>query len=388
MQNKSISSSFKVEYNYQLHFTNRVFDVDNDLLATTLKSQAKKGPVKFIVVADQGVLDAHAGLESGVKSYAQAHRDIMDLREFIPVPGGEVVKQTSTAVDKILDVINSKHICRHSFVVVIGGGAVIDMAGYAAAIAHRGIRLIRIPTTVLSQNDAAVGVKNGINVFDKKNFVGTFAPPFAIINDAAFLTTLEDRDWRAGIAEAIKVALLKDVNFFTSIEAQFTALNKRDSEAMQQLIFRCAELHMEHIAKGGDPFELGSSRPLDFGHWSAHKLEQMTKYALRHGEAVAMGIALDVVYATKKGLLETQEAERILVLMENLGFALRLPLQNRAEADQLLEGIEEFREHLGGELTITLLSSIGTAIDVHEIDQELMREAIIQQMQADKQSVA
>ena len=388
MQNKSITSSFKVEYSYQLHFTRQVFDPENGMLAGILQPLAEKGAVKVIVVADQGVIDAHSGLESRVSGYVQAHSDILDLREFIAVPGGEAVKHTADGVENILDSINSKHICRHSFVLVIGGGAVIDMVGYAAAIAHRGVRLIRIPTTVLSQNDAAVGVKNGINVFDKKNFVGTFSPPFAIINDVDFLTTLEDRDWRAGIAEAIKVALLKDEEFFRSLEKNISALNKRDMEAMQQLIYRCAELHMEHIAKGGDPFELGSSRPLDFGHWSAHKLEQMTNYALRHGEAVAMGIALDVVYASKKGMLEPKQADRILRVLEALGFELRLPLRDSGDIDMLLKGIEEFREHLGGELTITLLSDIGTATDVHEIDSAVMRESVIQQMQADNQSVA
>lgn len=388
MQNKRIHSSFKVEYTYELHFTKQLFSPENGLLADLLKSQAKKGPVKVIVVADQGVIDAHSGLEAGVANYARIHEGVLDVRKFIAVTGGEGVKNTSVAVNRILDAINNQHICRHSFVLVIGGGAVIDMAGYAAAIAHRGIRLIRIPTTVLSQNDAAVGVKNGINVFEKKNFVGTFSPPYAIINDAEFLTTLDDRDWRAGIAEAIKVALLKDAAFFKFIEGQVEALSDRDLDTMQHLIYRCAELHMEHIARGGDPFELGSSRPLDFGHWSAHKLEQMTNYSLRHGEAVAMGIALDVGYAVKKGFLDAKEAERIWNLMEKLGFDLRLPLSNKKAIDTLLEGIEEFREHLGGELTITLLSEIGTAMDVHEIDRDLMRESIMKQVQADNQSVA
>src|SRR5690606_2130347 len=166
--------------------------------------------------------------------------------------------------------INDNRICRHSFVIAIGGGAVIDMVGYAAAIAHRGVKLIRIPTTVLSQNDSAVGVKNSINIFGKKNFLGTFAPPYAIINDHFFLTTLEQRDWISGIAEAIKVALIKDDVFFADIEKNCEKLRDREMEAMQYLIYRCAEMHMQHIAKGGEPFESGSSRQLEFGHWAAH----------------------------------------------------------------------------------------------------------------------
>jgi 3-dehydroquinate synthase len=104
------------------------------------------------------------------------------------------------------------------------------------------------------------------------------------------LESLPDRDWRSGTAEAVKVALIKDRIFFQSIEESAAALMQRDSHAMERLIYRCAQLHLEHIS-GGDPFETGSSRPLDFGHWAAHKLEQLTNYNLRHGEAVAIGIS-------------------------------------------------------------------------------------------------
>ncbi|MBT8236115.1 MAG: 3-dehydroquinate synthase [Bacteroidia bacterium] len=388
MQFKPIAQSFSVAYAYKLHFTRQLFAKENPLLHSILEASDNQSPVKFIVVIDEGVHKHHPDLREQISAYAQEHAERMSLRDQILVPGGEKAKNTDQWVNKILDSINTNKICRHSFVLVIGGGAVIDMAGYAATIAHRGVRLIRIPTTVLSQNDAAVGVKNGINEYDKKNFIGTFNPPFAIINDVEFLSTLEDRDWRAGIAEAIKVALLKDADFFSWIEENTDALNARDENAMQHLIYKCAELHMQHIAKGGDPFELGSSRPLDFGHWSAHKLEQMTKHAIRHGEAVAMGIALDVVYAKRMGILSPGDSRSIIELMTQLGFDLNLPLKSQEEVSVLLEGLQEFREHLGGELTITLISEIGKAIDVHEIDSDEMIEAINRQRGKDNQSVA
>lgn len=388
MQLEPISQSFSVAYSYKLHFTRELFARENPLLHSLLEASGSQRPVKFITITDDGVHTHHPHLRDQIKAYAEAHAESMLLQDQILVPGGENAKNTDQWVHKILDSINNNKICRHSFVLVIGGGAVIDMAGYAAAIAHRGVRLIRIPTTVLSQNDAAVGVKNGINEFDKKNFKGTFSPPYAIINDVAFLLTLEDRDWRAGIAEAIKVSLLKDEAFFSWIEENTEALNARDENAMQHLIYKCAALHMEHIAKGGDPFELGSSRPLDFGHWSAHKLEQMTKYALRHGEAVAMGIALDVVYAERLGILAPAKGQRILKLMIQLGFDLELPIKSQEQITVLLEGIQEFREHLGGELTITLISDIGKAHDVHEIDTEEMIKAINRQRGRSNQSVA
>ena len=177
----------------------------------------------------------------------------------------------------------------HSYLVAVGGGAVLDAAGVAAASAHRGMRLIRVPTTVLSQDDSAMGVKNGINAFGKKNYLGTFAPPFAVINDSSFLSTLSDRDWRGGATEAVKAALIRDPDLFELLEHHAPALRDRDLAAMVQVIRRSAKLHLQHIATGGDPFEHGSSRPLDFGHWAAHQLEQATNNRLGHGEAVAAG---------------------------------------------------------------------------------------------------
>src|SRR5262249_47001338 len=156
----------------------------------------------------------------------------------------------------------------------------------AAATAHRGIRLVRVPTTTLSQCDSGVGVKNGINAFNKKNFIGTFAPPFAVINDFQLLTTLGPRDKRAGYAEAVKVACVRDAPFFEALEHDARSLDEFEPHAMRRLIRRCAEIHINHIVNGGDPFESGSARPLDFGHWAAHKLEHLSDFRIRHGEAV------------------------------------------------------------------------------------------------------
>jgi len=148
---------------------------------------------------------------------------------------------------------------------------------------------------------------------------------------------------------------------------------------MERLIHRCAQLHVNHIATSGDPFEFGSARPLDFGHWSAHKLEQLSEYKIRHGEAVAIGIALDTVYARLIGMLDAASAERVLSLLEQLGFELfSNELLHSGSNDSLLvlDGLEEFREHLGGELTITLLKGIGEGVEVHEISLPRMTEAI------------
>src|ERR1043165_2572486 len=218
--------------------------------------------------------------------------------------------------------IDPHHIDRHSYIICVGGGALLDMVGLAAATAHRGVRHIRIPTTTLSQDDSGVGIKNGINAFGKKNFIGTFTPPFAVINDFKLLETLSPRDKRAGYVEAVKVSLIRDADFFFKIEQDAFKLRDFEPEAVKRLIFRSAELHVNHIATSGDPFEFGSARPLDFGHWAAHKLEQLSEYRLRHGEAVAIGIALDVIYARRMGYLDRAAERRVLSLLELLGFEL------------------------------------------------------------------
>ena len=371
-----INQSFSVTYSYGLFFTQKLFDRKNSTFIDIIEPPRQSGGTRVLFVIDQGVLSAHPQLSSQIDAYLGQYKDSLELTEILVLPGGERVKSQSKYVDQIIRAVDKNKICRHSYVVALGGGALIDLVGYAASIAHRGIRLIRIPTTVLSQNDAAVGVKNGVNVLGKKNFIGSFEPPYAVINDSDFLSTLEFRDWIAGIAEAVKVALIKDSQFYEYIKSNAAKLKNRDLKVMQILIHRCAELHMEHIAKGGDPFERGSSRPLDFGHWSAHKLEYMTNYKLRHGEAVAKGMALDLTYAAEIGLIPEETADDVIHVLEEVGFDLRIPVKNDRDLQELFKGIQEFREHLGGELTITLIEGIGLKKNIHEVDLDIMKKSV------------
>tara|TARA_A100001011_G_scaffold121170_1_gene127930 strand:+ start:18282 stop:19433 length:1152 start_codon:yes stop_codon:yes gene_type:complete len=371
-----ISRSFSVKYDYTLYFTENLFSLKNSLLFDVLNSFDEKNIIKTLFIIDDGVYNSHPNIKKKIADYCLKFSTKIELKKILIFKGGEIEKNNKESFQKILKSINDYNICRHSFIIVIGGGAIIDMAGYASTIAHRGVKLIRIPTTVLAQNDAAVGVKNSINEFGKKNFLGTFSPPYAIINDLNFLKTLDQRDWISGIAEAIKVALIKDSTFFDYIEKNSKILSERNYEKISFLIYKCAEIHMDHITNGGDPFENGSSRPLDFGHWAAHKLEFLTNYNLRHGEAVAMGMALDVTYSNMIGLLSDKNLFRILNVLEEIGFDIKIPIQTNNEMEKLLSGIQEFREHLGGKLTITLIKNIGSKIDVNNIDLKIMRNAI------------
>ncbi|MEH2098130.1 3-dehydroquinate synthase [Nostoc sp. 'Peltigera membranacea cyanobiont' 213] len=381
-KSRLIHQRVSVTFNYEVYFTQNLFELKNPTLAQVVTADDETKPKKLVAVVDAGILKYQPELVKQLVAYTKFYGEVLAIAaEPMIISGGEAAKNDRTLVEQIQQLIETAGLCRHSYVLAIGGGAVLDLVGYAAATAHRGIRLIRVPTTVLAQNDSGVGVKNGINAFGKKNFLGTFAPPYAVINDSAFLTSLDDRDWRSGIAEAVKVALIKDAKFFDYIHSHSKALGRRDMDAMQQVIYRCAQLHLEHIANSGDPFEMGSSRPLDFGHWAAHKLEHLTNYRLRHGEAVAIGIALDSTYSYLIGLLDCSEWQRILNTLSALGFTLYVPemaekLSELEDPDCLFRGLTEFREHLGGELTLMLLQGIGKGIEVHEVNWLLYREAI------------
>ena len=374
MDRNYLQQSFQVQFEYKVFFTEQLFDIANPLFRDYLKSQQTDSRKKLLFVLDQGVADHHPDLQTQIKASLGEIPSFSLVENMLLIPGGEQSKNDQQAFDKITEAVHQYGIDRHSYIVVIGGGSLLDIAGYAAAVSHRGIRHIRIPTTVLSQNDSGIGVKNGINFFGKKNFLGTFAPPAVVFNDYHFLTTLNERHWRSGISEAIKVALIKDAAFFQWLEDNANLLAQRDMASMQYLIKRCAELHLQHIA-GGDPFEMGSSRPLDFGHWSAHKLEQLTNFSVLHGEAVAMGIVLDSVYSFLSGKISEKDITRIIELMRKLGFDLTHPQMTiEDENSPLAAGMNEFREHLGGKLTIMLLQAIGKGEEVHQLDIEVLKQ--------------
>jgi 3-dehydroquinate synthase len=375
-----IERTIQVSYRHRVYFTRGVFGAGNDLLKQVLALEKSNAIVKALVVVDETLAEAQPNLIRDIEAcFARHSAELKLVCAPMIIEGGERVKNSYFHVSEIQSHVEKHHIDRHSYIIAVGGGALLDVVGLAATTAHRGVRHVRIPTTTLSQDDSGVGVKNGINAFGKKNFIGTFAPPFAVINDFDLLASLPARDKRAGYVEAVKVALIRDSAFFNQIEHEADKLAAFDAEAMQRVIFRSAELHMNHIATSGDPFEFGSARPLDFGHWAAHKLEQISDYRIRHGEAVAIGIALDVIYSRHMGFLDAVSAERILSLLEKLSFELFANelLHEDSDGDLVvLKGLEEFREHLGGQLTITLLQGVGRGFEVHEMDSSAVLASI------------
>lgn len=365
---------FHVPFTHRLRFTQDVLGAEQNVLRDLLEPSGDQKPrVQFWL--DKCVADAIPSLTEKLHAFRDAHRSSFRSPGRIQmVPGGEAVKNDIHLLERMLKCINAADLDRRSYVVVIGGGAVLDAVGFAAAIAHRGIRLIRLPTTTLAQADSGVGVKNSVNLFQKKNWVGSFAVPWAVVNDAALLETLPDRDFVCGFSEAVKVSLLKEPQLFDDLCQQAARIAERDWSVCGPIIRRSALHHLQHITRGGDPFEALEARPLDFGHWSAHKLEVMTGFSLRHGEAVGIGVAVDAVYSSLVHGFPQADANRVL----NCLAAMHLPMAHPAinETETLLAGLEEFRQHLGGRLTVTMLRGVGEPVDVHEINETRMKEAI------------
>ena len=363
-----------VPFTHRVCFTHDAFSAGNPLLREIL---AEGGGRRALVYLEEAVAEAWPTLPQLITDYLSASS--VQLHSLHIMPGAEVCKADDSLVRHVWDQIEREKIDRHSYVLCLGGGAFLDAVGFGAATAHRGVRLVRFPTTTLSQDDSGVGVKNGINAFGKKNWIGSFSVPYAVINDFTFLHSQDPEISRLGLIEAIKVALVKDAEFFSWIEANATALATLEKHALEECIQRSALWHARHITLGGDPFEMGSSRPLDFGHWAAHKLEQLSGFALSHAAAVAVGLWLDVCYSVKSGLLRESDACRIKKVLETMGMPMFDPHLLALDASgelALLAGLEEFREHLGGRLTVLLLLAPGDSTDVHHMDHGIISGCI------------
>jgi 3-dehydroquinate synthase len=369
-----------VQWEFPVIFTHALFDSANPVLVNTMHRHAEHRRHRAMVFIDSHVAKALPKLPEQVSAYFAAHPQRLELVGApVVVPGGEVIKNDIKYIDQFIRQMLEAHLDRHAFVIIVGGGAVMDCVGLASALVHRGLRQIRVPTTVLGQNDAGVGVKNGVNFLGGKNSIGTFAPPFAVLNDFDFLLSLPDRDWLCGVAEAFKVSIIRDRAFFAELLTDAEKYPARDFAAMQRLVIRCAEIHLEHIRTNGDPFEYGRARPLDFGHWSAHKLELMSDFAISHGEAVASGVLLDSIYAAKKSWITAEELNKIHDGFRRSGFQLWFEQYDQRESDgarTIFGGLRDFQEHLGGELTVTFPRGIGARHEVHEIDLALMEQAL------------
>jgi 3-dehydroquinate synthase len=383
--NKSVNDNvilaeFPVPFSYRVCFTSHLFAAENTALSDALLYARGPKPSRVVVFLDEGIAQARPRFADEIGAWFDVHaREVELVCPPCMVPGGEPVKNDYRLIMQMVDTLLEYRLCRHSYVMAIGGGAMLDAVGFATSMVHRGLRLIRVPSTTLAQNDAGVGVKNGMNLHGAKNTIGTFHPPFVVLNDARLLESLPFDHWIGGVAEAFKVAMIKDAAFFRELCKDAPLFRARDAAAMDRQIRRCARLHVEHICRNGDPFETGNARPLDFGHWAAHKLESLSHYRIPHGAAVAVGLAIDAGYAARFGWITPADYAALIKGLQDTGFPLWYPeVGHRFGGElQLLDGLADFQEHLGGELCVTFPDGVGCPREENHIDRDAMIESIL-----------
>jgi len=375
-----IQQNLNYSIEYPIIFTEGVFDPSNPVLAQAMDRLNENRVHRAMVFIDSNVADLLPQVTQHITQYFEAYANDIELAEEPRVlPGGEGIKNDIEVIGPLATALANAHLCRHSYVIVVGGGAVLDAIGFAASVTHRGLRTIRIPTTILAQSNAGVGVRTAVNYAGMKNAIGSFAPPFAVINDWQFLHSLPDREWMAGITEAFRMGIICDRDFFEDLCTLAGVLSQRNAETIQKVVQHSAYLYLSRMSIQNDPFETQVGQPLDFAYWGAHKLEILSNCEIGHGEAVAMGILIDCRYATERGWMPEEEFAKIHQAFSTLGLPLWFAELELVGADgnlEILQGLPEFQEQKGGPLSITFPHGIGAFRNESIVDLAVMEQAL------------
>lgn len=292
--------------------------------------------------------------------------DIVILRD------GEEYK-TLDSFKQIIDVLAEKQHHRDTTIIALGGGVVGDIAGFAAASYHRGVPFIQIPSTLLAQVDSSIGGKTGLNHPMGKNLIGAFHPPKAVFIDTETLTTLPDREFRAGLSEIIKVALIKNADFFAWLLENKEALVTRHKEAIAIAIHRACSIKANIVAE--DEREMGVRALLNFGHTFGHAIENALNYGTwRHGEAVAMGMVMACELSVRVGSLSKQTNEQVIQLLKDIGLPTALPKEIKLKQLETLFGSD--KKILHNKMRFILLKKIGEGLITSEITPTMLRELL------------
>jgi len=294
----------------------------------------------------------------------------------IVVPDGEAAKGWET-LNRVFDALLGAKCGRDTLIVALGGGVVGDLAGFAAAVYQRGVPFLQLPTTLLAQVDSSVGGKTAINHPLGKNMIGAFHQPLAVISDVASLDTLPERELRAGLAEVIKHGFALDAPFVDWLERNIDLLLKRDAAALTHAIKRSCELKAAVVA--ADEREAGERALLNFGHTFGHAIETGAGYgAWLHGEAVAAGMVMAAELSALMGDLKKTDVSRLRELLRRAGLPVRLSAQGPALApERLIELMAVDKKAAKGRTRFVLLESIGRARLRSDVEERLVRQAIV-----------
>ena len=330
--------------------------IGGGLLARTGALLAERfGAVRTAVVTDENVAARH--LQTLTTSLGDT------CRGCIVVPAGEPSKSFAQ-LGSLCDQLLALGVERGDIVIALGGGVIGDLAGFAAAILRRGVRLVQIPTTLLAQVDSSVGGKTGINTAHGKNLVGAFHQPHLVIADIDTLATLPQRQMRAGYAEVVKYGLLGDAAFFEQLEQGWQGIFGNDPRAIAAAVETCVAAKAAIVAR--DETEQGDRMLLNLGHTFGHALEAWAGFSdrLLHGEAVAIGMAQAFRFSEAQGLIATGTAERVSRHLAAVGLPTHIadiPGADRPGVDTLLALMAQDKKVRQGQMTFILLRGIGAS---------------------------
>ncbi len=296
----------------------------------------------------------------------------------IVLPDGERYKTLET-VSTIFDALIEKKHIRSTTLVALGGGVVGDMTGFAAACYQRGVNFIQLPTTLLSQVDASVGGKTGVNHPLAKNMIGAFHQPKAVFIDLETLQTLPSREYQAGLAEIIKAALILDSEFFEWLEEHIPQLMARDKSVLQYAIEQACAIKVKIVV--ADEKEANVRALLNFGHTFGHAIEQVTHYSeWLHGEAVAIGIVLAAQYSASIGLIDNKIVTRIKNILTSAKLPIRFP--NSIAIKQMIACMDSDKKKDNEGVRLVLLKEIGQAVLSQQVDPSILEETLKQNQQS------
>jgi 3-dehydroquinate synthase len=290
----------------------------------------------------------------------------MPTDRIIQIGTGEKIKTLDT-VAYILKKLMEMEADRTIFILGIGGGIVCDVAGFVASIYLRGVRFGFVSTTLLSQVDASVGGKNGVNFEGYKNMVGVFNQPDFIICDPVFLKTLPEKELQNGCAEIVKHAAIADPDLFTYLETHYKEILQLERDVIEKVVYESVKIKSEVVNR--DEKEKGERRRLNFGHTIGHAIEKVTGSA--HGEAISVGMCAAAKISEKRGLLLDEDRARIERILGNL----KLPVQISADRERLLDAMTRDKKREGDRIHFVLLNGIGNAVVEEILIKEL--EAIL-----------
>ena len=319
---------------------------------------------RCMIVADENTAPLFA--EKAREKLQQAFSEV----SVYVLPAGEEHKKLET-LDGLFRELIRLHFDRHDVIAALGGGVVGDMAGFAAAIYLRGIRVIQLPTTLLAQIDSSIGGKTAVDFDGYKNMVGAFHMPSLVYSNTAALATLPAEQFTAGMGEVVKSALLADAEYFRFLEAHAAEIKAMDLGRMTEMIRRCARIKVGIVER--DPLEKGERALLNLGHTIGHAVEKAKNFELLHGSCVALGLIAASSISQNRGLLKETDMERIRALLEAFGLPLSVSGLN---AEEILSLTKSDKKMKAGRIRFVLLRSIGEAFCAEDVTDEELRSGI------------